>query len=287
MNPSNLPSELLPTENLRIYDLVEKAGVNVNNWGNFKGGKGKASTNPKFCYDWAFVEEGKVVALCLWLDDMKSEGDSIFQNSNHRAFSNTPNLSPVVIRRARRMDDAIRYAFQHSLPVRVIVCNGRRRDKNNPDSITSSVKARKLDPETWSVSRYDNDTGNCVITRGEIPIEVFDQYSATGDPARKKAVTSDVFCRDRMQRNAALRRAAGNCEYCNNPGFQSINGYIYLETHHVVPLSEKGADDESNIVALCANDHRQAHYGKNRMEMRKKLLEVLSKYYPKKPTKIS
>jgi 5-methylcytosine-specific restriction protein A len=74
-------------------------------------------------------------------------------------------------------------------------------------------------------------------------------------------------------RDKALLRAGGNCEYCGEQGFQMADGNIYLETHHIVPLSEGGKDFVTNVSALCANHHRQAHHGKNAVEMRRALLK--------------
>ncbi len=50
------------------------------------------------------------------------------------------------------------------------------------------------------------------------------------------------------------------------------SGSLYLETHHVIPLGEGGPDDDANVVALCANDHRRAHFSEERAAIRKKLL---------------
>lgn len=52
-------------------------------------------------------------------------------------------------------------------------------------------------------------------------------------------------------------------------------GKIYLETHQVIPLSEDGPDKLSNVVALCANHHRQAHFGESRKKIRKALRDRL------------
>ena len=37
------------------------------------------------------------------------------------------------------------------------------------------------------------------------------------------------------------------------------NGEPYLETHHIVWLSEGGEDSIENTVALCPNCHRKMH----------------------------
>ncbi len=46
--------------------------------------------------------------------------------------------------------------------------------------------------------------------------------------------------------------------------FQKLDGALYAEAHHVMPVANLavGSLDISNIMVLCANHHRQAHYGK-------------------------
>jgi 5-methylcytosine-specific restriction protein A len=61
-------------------------------------------------------------------------------------------------------------------------------------------------------------------------------------------------------------------------GFLMADGGIYLETHHVIPLSEGGPDIDSNVAALCPNHHREAHFGKMRNEMRQELLQRLATF---------
>jgi 5-methylcytosine-specific restriction protein A len=40
-----------------------------------------------------------------------------------------------------------------------------------------------------------------------------------------------------------------------------------LEVHHLLALSEDGPDTPENVVALCANHHREAHYGRDRVKL--------------------
>lgn len=68
---------------------------------------------------------------------------------------------------------------------------------------------------------------------------------------------------------ALVKKALGfKCQVCNalgrNPiGFRKKNGEPYVEAHHVMPVSrqEVGSLAASNIMILCANHHRQMHYG--------------------------
>lgn len=58
------------------------------------------------------------------------------------------------------------------------------------------------------------------------------------------------------------------CQLCDamghNPiGFLKRSGEPYVEAHHIMPVSrlEVGSLSASNIMTLCANHHRQVHYG--------------------------
>ena len=50
------------------------------------------------------------------------------------------------------------------------------------------------------------------------------------------------------------------------------DGSMFVETHHIIPLAEGGYDIENNVVALCPNHHREAHYGSDRAAMQQKLM---------------
>lgn len=97
------------------------------------------------------------------------------------------------------------------------------------------------------------------------------------DPEYRKRM-SGSYIRDAKVRKQVLKRAKGVCEDCDQPGFLKPNGTRYLETHHVISLSEQGADKPHNVIALCANDHRRAHFGKNWAELQGKYLAKLEKY---------
>lgn len=82
-----------------------------------------------------------------------------------------------------------------------------------------------------------------------------------GGPAYYFALTK-VFLRDFGVVEAARQRAAGRCEHCKNVApFLTGAGLPYLEVHHVIPLSQDGADRLENVLALCPNCHRKAHFG--------------------------
>lgn len=161
--------EIIPKKRKRVIDLVSTAGVNVDDWENFKGGSKKAASNPKYCYEWAFVEPGKVVVLNLWYETLVERNGKIVRDLNMREsaaqdFGGAPG-GAIWRARALRMDEAIQKAVNYKLPIRVIVCSGSRRGFDQPKTEASKVEKRLLDPAPWTVTVYDRDTGQCTLTQ--------------------------------------------------------------------------------------------------------------------------
>jgi 5-methylcytosine-specific restriction protein A len=280
-------SDLEPRRKNRVIDLVSAAGVDVTDWANFSGGPARASTNPKYCYEWSFVEPGKTVVLNLWFEAMGENDGTIFQNINTRNWGGPAAGSmnrAVWGARARKIDQAIQLAYSDQLPVRVILCDGVRRDLGDPNSSASQVQRRELDPVSWAVTQYNSNTGDATLTRGAIPnlyTDQFDLRTQNDSPPDKHPVSGLAFNRDSKVRDRVRSRARGKCEFCNEPGFKMADGRVYIETHHVIPLSEGGLDIDENVVALCPNHHRESHHGGKRDSLKKTLLDHLSSLHPR------
>ena len=88
-----------------------------------------------------------------------------------------------------------------------------------------------------------------------------EKKQATG--ATKKHSSKTVYYeRDPEISAFAKRRAQGICDLCDSKApFEDGNGRPYLESHHIVWLSNGGADEIDNVVALCPNCHRKMHVG--------------------------
>ena len=267
---------LKPTRKDKVFDLVEEAGFDTSDW-IASAQNCPVKANPKYCYEWAFVEPGKVAILNLWWDMFEEMPDgSITHRHNFRADAAGNVGKPTWMKRATRLDQAVQSAFTEGLQLRVVVNDGRKRNRGDPKSRPSRVMTRQLDAEPWTVTHYNPMTGAHVIIRGRETAPFVDQFDIAETEAERVEVNGFAFKRDPAVRKAALRRANGSCEFCGEPGFEMANGQIYLETHHILPLCDGGSDHVRNVAALCPNDHRRAHYAVERAAIRTELLGRLS-----------
>jgi 5-methylcytosine-specific restriction protein A len=271
----------------------------------------RPNSNAAYCFNWSFGGGYEPSVASLWHESFEiRDGAIVMEGSMRRAaerlekIAQTPGESREIKRRARsqatrarRLGELLEAAYQDGRPVRVIVNEGHRRAEEDLGRKASIVKARMLDPVSWHVASFDTTTGQLLLRRDDeaasaVPAavqaaqdlpaapEFIDQFLiGTMGPAAKVVTTTEAYVRDPLVRAAALLRAEGSCELCGDAGFKTAGGRIYLETHHVVPLSEDGPDHESNVVALCANDHRRAHHGEDAAAIREKLLSMLAQWY--------
>jgi len=85
-------------------------------------------------------------------------------------------------------------------------------------------------------------------------------------PEVKEVISKHI---ERGQVANAVKKLTGyKCLICealglNPTAFQKKNGEPYIEAHHVNPVSTRkaGTMSPSNIITVCANHHRQLHYG--------------------------
>ena len=277
----SLPLELVPSERSNVMDLLAGFGFDVKHWSNWEGGAFNPQSNPKYCYRWCFLDAVEGVVLNLWQNGMIEIGDEI----EHRLTLFADQMVETdSTRRGRRneMIDMISKAYKENLRIRIIVLNdlppaGRR---------TKTKRVRCSDSQDWWIKSFDPQ-GIIVLARGGKPKRIVDQFDVIDEsdpiaPNRKPEIGSG-FVRSPEVRRKALKKSNGICQYCNCPGFDLIGGGVYLETHHVIPLGHNGPDHESNVVALCAAHHREVHYGLNRENIEKFLMEILFAQYGRYP----
>lgn len=265
-------------------DLVREAGVDVSDWGNFRGGPARAASNPKYCYEWSFVEPGKATVLNLWFDNMRTEDGVVYQSLNLRRraarVAKTPSEAAWK-RRAKKADDAVAAAFRDGLPLRVVVCAGKMRPADDPKAAASTVNKRLLDPVPWAVTEYDVATGQCVITRGVVPLpaslDTDPEYEGfEGEKRRRYIQHRRRECQLRAKKIAEAMHRDGGRLICEVPncGFDFLRIYGPLgkgQVHHKIPLSEAPDDGRparlEDLAIVCANCHVMIHLGGECREM--------------------
>lgn len=275
-----------PTARHQVFDLVQEAGFDVTDWMESSNDPRGYKANPKYCYEWSFIQPGKLVILNLWYSAMQEKDGRIVQRNNFRADAEhhrAVTRKGAWAKRAQRLDDALQTALRDNLPVRVIVNDGNQRNRHDPELRPSQVTARELDPEAWTITDYDWKTGQHELTRGifaQTCVDQFDLDLAEKAGPQRAEITTNAFIRDPAVRRRVLARSKGKCELCGRPGFVMASGTVYLETHHVIPLAMNGLDTDSNVVALCADDHRRAHFAVDRDDIAARLSGLLRQ--PKK-----
>ena len=135
-----------------------------------------------------------------------------------------------------------------------------------------ATKVRLIGNPTYDIELLDSteETTQCDIFTYERDVEQVRKMSLdTLQSAAKNhqnrhpsSVTSTVtqYYRNPYIAEYAKRLAHGYCQLCGEAApFQDNNGIPYLESHHVIWLSQGGSDTLDNVVALCPNCHRKMH----------------------------
>lgn len=275
----------------------------------------KPQSNGGYCYEWSFrSDDGNISLLCVWFEELgfDNQGRVCFAG-NLKAYSDTlirqlekdpKNRSRTItdprISRAQHFSSTVELAHVNARYVRVVIVSGPVREKEDERSDDDRAIGRHLDEQEWYVESFDTDTGAFVLVRGTRDQVNFHigNIDTEGDSAQSvstltsEAAAMDQFStderpdtytyngvqryRDPSVRRRVLKRSGGVCELTNVPGFLMANGCIYLETHHIIPLSEGGPDTEENVIALTADAHRQVHYGLDRDDLRVRCLEIVT-----------
>lgn len=157
-------------------------------------------------------------------------------------------------------------------------------------------KRKRFDAETLLVLRFAEERGTYVAyVVGEVAVAelkkgkgkaiiapltdaVKDLPEDHGGASRPETGAGSItfYRRDAAIRRAVLLRANGVCEYCGVAGFAMGAGRRYLEAHHIINLAKQGPDTMGNVIALCANHHREAHFGLHAEEFERDLKRKLA-----------
>ncbi|MET3678672.1 MULTISPECIES: HNH endonuclease signature motif containing protein [unclassified Pseudomonas] len=261
-------------------------------------------------------DDRSILLLCVWWEglhidsqgrvcfseNLRAYADSLSQQLEKDPKNRNRTIKDPRINRAQHFSTTVQLAYMNSTPVRVVIVTGpvREREKEDERAKHDRATGRQLDEQAWFVESFEDDTGAFVLVRGnrnpvsivakstgfeEAPIQldvgvasdppVVDQFD-TNERPRTYSHNGIQRYRDPSVRRRVLERSGGVCELTGVPGFPVVSGGVYLETHHIVPLSEGGSDTVDNVIALSANAHRQAHFGFDRDELRTRCLRIVA-----------
>ncbi len=100
---------------------------------------------------------------------------------------------------------------------------------------------------------------------------VLSKCPKTASTQKKREV---AYYRSQALKFYVVARSKGICEACDsNAPFQTKSG-PFLECHHVHRLADGGPDHPQNVVALCPNCHRRAHYSRDAVNFNEQLKEI-------------
>lgn len=279
--------DLCPNKKNRIRDILDAVGIDTNHW--------TSNYDPK-SYNWSFGGEGEPTLLCIWHDDLEMKNDQIcYLDRSHQEAQELDKKKGEGQRadRARRFHSLLQQAYRKELPVRVTLVKGH---DNDAVKYSNKTRFRELDSEPWYAHSFNEMNFEILLVRGiPRPVVLDGKSKVTPDhgpaslpdlPGKAKTITTTVYERDPEVSRKAKQRANGRCEYCKSFGFTTAKGEYYLETHHVIPLSCNGVDEEWNIAAICPNDHKRAHFGKNRRQIRETLINYLGSKYPEMKSRL-
>lgn len=130
---------------------------------------------------------------------------------------------------------------------------------------------------------YDLDDMPPVVQEaetGSAELANLEKQYLKASPEVKERVSRTV---ERGPVGRAVKKSVGfKCQLCyamgSHPlGFVKKNGEHYVEAHHVMPVAllQVGSLAASNVMILCANHHRQIHYGNAKVVITEATFDVL------------
>jgi len=133
------------------------------------------------------------------------------------------------------------------------------------DRIVIKFPLRIKDGDMPAVVAIDDVEVSEQIKRKVVQKQSAQEVKEKAKAAEKKLTTKRNVKTEYISRNEYIAqhtkdRANGHCDLCGcEAPFSDSKGTPFLESHHVVSLSNGGPDAIYNTVALCPNCHRKMH----------------------------
>ena len=89
-----------------------------------------------------------------------------------------------------------------------------------------------------------------------------DLVLAAAEATKGRLSEHEYWLRNRQLRAYVRERAGGTCESCGRKApFVDRSNRPFLEVHHILQLAHDGLNSPRNVIGVCPNCHRRAHFG--------------------------
>jgi len=138
---------------------------------------------------------------------------------------------------------------------------------NEPDQdLTPEITEILEEPEPI-IPEVTLEMANSEYVDSLVDLISLDKKYRNATPEVKETISKRI---ERGSFSNRFKQIAGyKCMICERMGhnpysFSKPNGDYYIETHHVIPVSDlvEGSLSSANLITVCANHHRQLHFGK-------------------------
>lgn len=190
---------------------------------------------------------GNLILHCANCRHMKSPARAVNKNSMTSGYNKVC---------SENINEIWRWARKNinSCPSSLRTCKTCKPDSPEVNILTENYEQIKQKFET-DIANIKNESIEICLQR----LKTAPKYPDKVD------VSTTVYMRNIDVVKVVLHMAQGKCAACRKDGpFRRPDGEIFLEVHHIVPLSKGGQDTVANTEALCPNCHREKHFGMKR-----------------------
>ena len=265
----SLVDMLRPSGKRTVMELVEEAGIDVNDWRYVDGRPYPTpASNPNYCYDWSFGSPQQGYVLCVWhrsLGERKGrvvyECDSgthtrrLREELARSGLTETQRRSVLKrVRRSEAFEAAVKDSFYSGRPLKLILNLGNIQEAEEIADAKASVSERELDGEQWFVHSWSDGDG--LIVRGERPQTLADGPGKDELPPGSPG-EDDVWREGqiRVRRGQAEFRAKLLDAYGRKCAVTRTLLEPLLEAAHIVPHAEQTDYRETNGLLLRSDIH--------------------------------
>jgi predicted restriction endonuclease len=176
------------------------------------------------------------------------------QNTVKTATAKTATAKPEPKTEQAKVEQSYPAASTEQL-AEILMPTSASRSNTNKVIVESAEPAiaaeRVLRPQEFCANRITDATSTKPDFKSSDNPATLRHRSSGRGTQRRKAIKAATH-------HAVMLRTGGRCAFVNERG-ERCNEDRFLHLHHIVPLSQGGSDDQSNLTCLCSGHHALAH----------------------------